>query len=690
MKNFYTLKSSTVSAVFDMNGNLTEMTNPVTGRVLFAPHIVWRLVADDKVCKETEMTSLGPLEVQETPGRLTFTSRRIVSEFGQSWPLRVSWSAALSENGICWQLEFGELPENLTVREVQFPVLSIREPEKPMRVHTSRAVSEELIDLPARIRESFSSYMAPDNKYLRLDRDMIYPGRCNSLNFFLLQWENEGLFYGCKDARFEMTGHSFEGEKEKINTFMTRFPFKSGKGFWRSPEFYTIPYCGDFTKGAAIYRKWADEWFTPPSVPAHIRKSQGWQRIILKHQYGEYFFKYADLEKAYEEGLKAGLDTLFLFGWTSEGMDAGYPAYTADASQGGKEALRESIMKVRKRGGHVILYFNGQLIETSSAFYRSGAGRRACLKREDGTEHREYYNFSNTGSFCRQFIDKSFVVACPSSKEWMDILKKHVDFAFEVGADSVFFDQLGAAAYPCCDPDHGHEVPFVSQMNRKREMLRELYEYTKSKDPEMGLGIECLTDQTAQYSDFVHLVGNVAQCWNSDWQQKCEPPQVKAGNYLFKAVFPEIIISDRDIQHNADNVIFKVNQLVLQGLISDAAVFRCRGSIDKAPLYQEYLGKANALREKYRSTLLEGHAVQSRFHRIISDDEVQTNSFISGNELAVVISQSWKDEVVCQVEVPGYEIVCCDSISGDTYWDGSALKLPCRSLAVFLCCRTVK
>ena len=50
-------------------------------------------------------------------------------------------------------------------------------------------------------------------------------------------------------------------------------------------------------------------------------------------------------------------------------------------------------------------------------------------------------------------------------------------------------------------------------MAAKREMLRELYEYTKSKARWMGFGIECTTDQTVQYTDFVHIFGNVAQSW---------------------------------------------------------------------------------------------------------------------------------------------------------------------------------
>ncbi len=658
------LKNKFMEISFSAQGELTGFRALTTGRELAAPHLLWRLILDDGECKEIEARASGEVAVSETPSEACFRTQAVLTEFGKELPVAVRVSAKMLDSGVIWTIEVENRTESVTVRECQFPVFAIRNPEPPMEVFTSKLISERMVDLPERLRESFSFYMAPDNKYLRKDDLAIYPGRTCSMNFYELQWESDGFYFGCHDRDFGMTLHAFEKEKESVNAFMTRFPFLKPGGSWKSPEFFTAPYRGDFTAGAAIYRKWADTWFVPPAVPAHIRNSQGWQRIIMKHQYGEYFFRYHDLEKACEDGKKAGLDTLFLFGWTGEGMDAGYPSYTPDAKQGGKEALRESIRNVRGKGGHVILYYNGQLIDADSDFYKTGAGQRISIKREDGTEHREYYNFSNTGSFCRTFINKTFVVACPSCREWIDILKEKIDFAAEVGADSVFFDQLGLASYPCCDPAHGHEVPFTGLMKQKREMLRELYEYTHSTYPGMALGIECTTDQTAQYADFVHTCGNVAQVWNPDWRVRGVPPQTKAGIYLYKAAFPELILSDRDIKDDSDDVIFRVNQMMLQGLISDAAVFRCRATIASAPLYQEYLGKANAIRERHRAVLLEGEFCVANYHTV-SDPGVQTNSFRSGNELAVLLTQSWKNECRVRVSAPGYRFRKCESIRGD-------------------------
>lgn len=677
------LENGHIKMTFDLSGNLVSLVNRKTGYSLMNPHRLWRLILDDGKCKEIEAVASGETTIRESGETLTFTTEAVQTEFGKTLPLKVSFNATVSEDGVSWQISVENNNDGVTVRECQFPIFSISDPRPPMEVYTSKLISERIVDLPARIRECFSFYMAPDNKYLRKEDLGLYPGRSCSMNFYELQWGKEGFYFGCHDADFGMTMHSFEIEKEQVNIFMTRYPFLKKGGSWTSPAFATCPYEGDFTVGAAIYRKWADSWFNVPDVPVHIQKSQGWQRIILKHQYGEYFFPYDSLEKVYEDGRRAGLDTLFLFGWTSEGMDAGYPVYSPDAAQGGKEALRKSIMNVRAKGGHVILYYNGQLIDATSDFYKSGAGERVSIKREDGTEHREYYNFSNTGSFCRMFINKTFVVACPSCREWIDMLKRHIDFAFEVGADAVFFDQLGLASYPCCDPTHGHKVPFTGLMKQKREMLRELYEYTKSKDPEMGLGIECNTDQTACFCDFVHTCGNIAQVWNPDWRVKGEPPQTKAGIYLYKAAFPELILSDRDIKDDNDDVIFKVNQLLLEGLTTDAAVFRCRATIASAPLYMDYLGKANALREKYRPLLLEGEFSASKHHSV-SEQGMQTNSFRKGDFLAVILTQAWKDELRTKVNVPGYRLKELTSVRNDVAVEHGEFILKRDSFAVLI------
>lgn len=677
----YRMENEFITLEMDENGILQELRNRKTGRNLLRPHQLLRLILGDSGCLELDAVPAGRPEVQCEAGRVSLKYSAVECEERGTIPIAVSLSAELCGDEIHWGIALENRSQEQVVREVHYPILSIRDPEPPMAAITSERVSERLENLPAQIRSCFTHYMAPDQKYIR--RTALYPGRAASMNCFALDWGNEGLYYGCHDSTFELTGQVFELERQKsVNMYVVRYPFLKVDGSWRECNIVTAPYSGSWTVCAEKYRKWADGWFTPPQIPDHVAYSPGWQRIILHHQYGEYLFPYEKLEQAYDDAAKAGIDTLFLFGWTAAGMDSGYPVYSADPKLGGVKTLKENIRKVQAKGGKVILYFNGQLIDVESDYYRSGEGARVAIKRADGTEHRESYNFTNGGTFLRAFVNKTFVVACPACRSWLEILKRHVDFAVELGVDSVFFDQLGLLSYPCCDPSHGHPVPYTGIMQGKREMLKELYEYAKSRNPEMGVGIECTTDQTLQYTDFVHIFGFPAGVWNSDWREKGEKPRTLSASYLFKAAFPEAVISNRNIRDDSD-VEFPVNQMLLLGSRSDVEIYRCRATIAETPHYQAYLAKANALRERFGRLLYDGTFRAETFHRV-SNPEIQTNSFLLGDELAVLLTQSNRELARTEVVAPGFQLERLDSVSGDVTMEEGVVTIPRNGFAVLL------
>ncbi len=675
----YRMENEFITLEMDENGILQELRNRKTGRNLLRPHQLLRLILGDSGCLELDAVPAGRPEVQCEAGRVSLKYSAVECEERGTIPIAVSLSAELCGDEIHWGIALENRSQEQVVREVHYPILSIRDPEPPMAAITSERGSERLENLPAQIRSCFTHYMAPDQKYIR--RTALYPGRAASMNCFALDWGNEGLYYGCHDSTFELTGQVFELERQKsVNMYVVRYPFLKVDGNWRECNIVTAPYSGSWTVCAEKYRKWADGWFTPPQIPDHVAHSPGWQRIILHHQYGEYLFPYEKLEQAYDDAAKAGIDTLFLFGWTAAGMDSGYPVYSADPKLGGVKTLKENIRKVQAKGGKVILYFNGQLIDVESDYYRSGEGARVAIKRADGTEHRESYNFTNGGTFLRAFVNKTFVVACPACRSWLEILKRHVDFAVELGVDSVFFDQLGLLSYPCCDPSHGHPVPYTGIMQGKREMLKDLYEYAKSRNPEMGVGIECTTDQTLQYTDFVHIFGFPAGVWNSDWREKGEKPRTLSASYLFKAAFPEAVISNRNIRDDSD-VEFPVNQMLLLGSRSDVEIYRCRATIAETPHYQAYLAKANALRERFGRLLYDGTFRAETFHRV-SNPEIQTNSFLLGDELAVLLTQSSRELARTEVAAPGFQLERLDSVSGDVTMEDGVVTIPRNGFAV--------
>ena len=203
----------------------------------------------------------------------------------------------------------------------------------------------------------------------------------------------------------------------------------------------------------------------------------------------------------------------------------------------------------------------------------------------------EVYPFGGDGTALRQFGSKVFVTACPGSGEWLEILKGLVDKATELGCSGVFFDQLGYRSVPCCDPAHGHRVPFMTAGAAKAEMVKQLRAYVKSRNPEMSFGIEWFNDVTGFHADYIHNIfdsGNPFHC----------PEFVR---YLF----PELVTTDRCIRDDRD-IERRVNLAIRLGLRSDVEIYRCRALIDETPHYKEYLTRANAFRERNRALILDG------------------------------------------------------------------------------------
>lgn len=681
MCGMYFIENEFTRLSWDADGNLLEMRNRKSGRSRVRSHRLFRLILERPGLLEFEVFPAGGCRIETADGRARLSFEEVADEEGTRYRIPTAVTAVLEDEDVRWEIEVENRTEETVIRETHCPLLSFDDAEGSPALISSENISTRYENLRRTLFGSFSAYMAPDHKYIR--KIGTYPGMSLSMNFSVLDYGTEGLYLGCHDPEFFMTTHGFELEKgERVNAFIARFPFaKSGE---RSADrtVVTSVYSGNWFRAARKYRKWADSWYTPVTMPEHVRSSLGWQRVIMHHQYGEYFFHYKDLPRILEHGKAAGIDTIFLFGWTREGMDAGYPQYTADPDSGGLEELRKNILKVRRNGGHVILYFNGQLIDTSSDFYRKGNGQKISVKRPDGTEHREFYNFSSTGTLIRQFGNKTFTLACPSSEEWLGILKDHVDFAWEAGADGVFFDQLGYTRCMCADPSHGHPVPFVGIMNSRRESLKKLYEYVKSKSPEFALGVEYPVDLEAPFCDFVHIWGNTAQVWNPDFRERGTRPELKNQAHLFRAAFPEVYLSDRDIRDDRD-VVFPVNMAAFWGVRSDVEIYRCRADLSAAPVYRAYLGKANRLRNRYRELLINGTFAGQELHSV-DHPLVLSNGFTAGDRLAVILTQSSAESLETHVSAPGFELQEFDSIRGDVIRRGERFLLPRDAFAVLI------
>lgn len=608
-------------------------------------HGLWRLYYNTPDQKEIEISPLG-----EKP---------MVCEEGDT--IRIDYSTlggkAFSLHLCIWeeggQIRFGASLENnephTIIRELQYPLIShmqIPSDYKLLTTHTGGQIFDNPVWKISNV-DTRALYMTPAQKFRQLD--LQYPRNAAS-NCFAFVGEKDGLYFGSHDTSLQQTWHGLrtypdEGgighvteDFKHLEAGFYRYPNAMCGDRWRNDASVVVPYEGDWTETSRIYRSWADTWWHHAPVPQWVQDMTGWQRVIFKHQYGEYLRKYTDLPgRIAAAGESVGCNAVLAFGWWKEGMDNGYPNYTIDDSQGGEPAWKEAIADYRSEGNRLLLYFNGRLIDVESDFYKSG-GARVANKDNTGREFTEHYKFTGEGTTLGYYDSRTFVIADMSKREWRDQLIRWADRAMEYGADAVFYDQLGVAEeFPNWDLSREYPVQDIFTGRYKADALREIRDHVKAKDPEFALGTEWLSDCTSQFCDFVHIVEFTALPESfPEW---------------FRYTFPEVVWSDRCVRDDND-VQRRVNNTLLKGLRNDIEVFRCRGLIDETPVYQGHLAKVNEIRHAFPDLLLEGRYTATDGFTC-SNKALTARSYTAGNRIAVVITNTGDKKQRGKITVPG-------------------------------------
>lgn len=353
---------------------------------------------------------------------------------------------------------------------------------------------------------------------------------------------------------------------------------------------------GDWRTGSDIYGNWArNSWYSVPEKPDWVKNMTGWQRIIMRHQYGEVFFTYADLPRVYTEGKEYGLDTLMVFGWWKGRFDNGYPCYEADPALGGEDGLKNAIDEVHKLGGRIILYTNGILIDVSTDYYKE-TGYRICHKDLDGNEYRDHYKFINDGMLLRSFGYKSFVTACQSTPEWQERLLTNGRLKLSFGPDSIFFDQLGGHTPLLCFDEshpHGHHGD-IETLDRIKNMdaIKSLCE------TDQAFGTEFTVDCFVPHVDYHHgcQLGNI-------FKETAYPA-------LFQRTFPEAIMTNRFLHDDRDGFERLLNHAFIYGHRFDVSIYRGRKfGIAGIPIFGEKVKELIALRAQYKEFFYTGRFV---------------------------------------------------------------------------------
>jgi hypothetical protein len=656
----YRLENDFLCAILDDKAQLLSLLNRRSDTDLVKAHGLWRMIIADNGNLEVELSSMDAApEVKASATCIEYQYRLLRTSDGKEHPIDLSISGELAEDELRWSCRIANWGEAIELREWHFPIINLSEAAEAMTLHSPNAGGEVIEQIRPWARRASTLYTGMDNIYQR--HSFRYPGSQACTSTWTFANEQEGLYLASYDSSFQDTLLCAEIEKrECLNFLFVKFPFLQAGGQWQAEGYVLAPINGGWQRAADKYRAWAESWTSQQQRPDSVTDSQGWQRIIAKSQYGEIFYRFDDLPQIYADGAKAGIDTLFLFGWHQGGHDNDYPNYTVCEKLGGKENFKKNIALFQQAGGKVILYSNGQLIDKNADFYQD-LGHRISTKDLKGNEQQQFYAFSGRGVAQRLYGNRCFVLACPYCPEWFTELRKVADLAHELGCDGVFYDQLGAANAICCDPSHGHPVPFTQSTRARAKLVARLRSYINDKYPGMSFGIEHISDITAHYADYIHTVNGGSATSNPAWASNGQKPKVPRNMDWFRYIFPKTLISNREIRDDTD-IERRVNRLVLTNLISDVEIYRCKKTIAETPHYQRYLAQANAFRER-NARFLKNAIFRSTLLHHCDNDELDSAGYLaSDGSIVVMATQSHLASSIARIDVPDATLVACDAI----------------------------
>lgn len=594
----------------------------------------WRVHLDDGYYRSmTVRSSRQKGSVYETENGLAITYLQLTGDDGRVFDIEFTVHITVAKHPYESLEMWAEMDNhsNARLNELQLPFVDLTVIANTVReqdvLYKMNGLGEKIINPWEALKKSHTEYMAAD--YDEIWNTVQYPCEA-SMCWFGVESGGHFLYVGRHDNQFRTAtlsaGLAPRNASPEMILSVSNYPLcKPGERLESAHSVVSLNK-GDWRTGSDIYGSWArNDWYFVPKKPAWVQNMTGWQRIILRHQYGEVFFRYKDLPHIYEEGRKYGLDTLMVFGWWKGRFDNGYPCYEPDPDLGGAQVLSDAIEQIHEMGGHVALYTNGILIDITTDYYKQ-IGWRISKKDLDHNEYRDHYQFSNDGMLLRSFGYKSFVTACPSTPEWKEQLLNNAKTKLAFNPDSIFFDQMGGhKPFLCFDETHGHGARGDAEPAwriKNMDAIRSLC------GPDQAFGTEQTVDAFAPHIDYHHgcQYGNI-------FGETVFPE-------LFLRTFPEPITTDRFLHDNRPDFKRLLNYAFAYGFRFDVSVYRGRKCIvSDLPDYAAHIKKLIDIREKYRSFFYEGRFVCNHTVSVPKQIRVTEYQNTEGQHLIVL----WND-----------------------------------------------
>ena len=579
----------------------------------------WRLILDDGY--HTELTVHSYMQngrVKETDSGLVVEYDQLISEYGEAYPIRLVIRIDIEDGLLRFTPEIKNATETVRVDECFCPLAEFTQlcgDKRNDALFMPFGLGERKQDPWGYLdsEEVISDYYSHNE--VESYYHHFYPGTA-SMGWFGIESGNRFLYVAQYDPDhrycYLTVRQTIHSDPTNLMIGIDHFPMtRPGECMTLSPVVIGMLE-GNWRAGSKRYREWADRsFYSAPVKPAWVTEMTGWQRVIMRSQWGHDYYKPEDLPQMYLNGAKYGIHTLFLFGWFKGGFDRNYP----DAFYEPMDGLIENIKKVQAMGGRVILHFLASGVDPHSDFYTKRGGDDVRILDINGNIPPVNYTFPALGELRINHGKRWVVSCCAGSRIWRRELMNIVRLQHSLGCDCVFADTYGGfPATPCFNDKHDHGPRVDEEWISRTKFLREAFEYTERQH--IAFGSEWPTDAVASYVHFVHGLMNVHFRDGSD-----------VFPAMFRYTFPEVITTEREIRCSEGRYERRLKGALTAGLRLDCELFVCRGTLDKDPKLAEAVKRYTDKLYEYREFFFDGQYT-------VLDDRLLPKHFKRGEYLS--------------------------------------------------------
>ncbi len=402
-------------------------------------------------------------------------------------------------------------------------------------------------------------------------------------------------------------------------------PFVRPGESWRSPETGISLHDGNWRVTADRYRDAIAEWWQAPPAPDHLATTIGCQVFMPRTFTGKPNFRFRDISKVAEIGLKYGVTDLSvwdpiaaLYARPDDGTF--WEQYDPDEPI---SDLRQSLEEARRQGANVSTLVNYRLIRTNSSIYREigdavvQRGLHGTPLPEDWSHLSDYHASVNT-----KYLSRDSRPVCQRSPTFRKMARETTDLTMSLGFTSLFIDQT-FDLNPCFATDHGHKSPsdtpaaviewVAEEAARVRALNKDAYVIGENLDVFVAQHINvswvwmwaALAPEVMRY-----VLPETVMCWIVDRQPEVANLAFAFGSYMA----------------------FTTNELT--------------GTLDDYPEFAEHIKRLATLRQR-----TEAFVARGRFRHTIGLETDHSPAFVYESDagLAVVFAETKGTDVTTQV-----------------------------------------